>query len=348
MNEAKIGHNNPPSDLDIIAEKANEKYREIFSNFENLIDASVRLPEAISDDEQAGKVGDYIKQLTGNKKKIEAARVAEKEPYLEKGRLVDAVFNKKKDMLDAVASKAKKIQAEWTRKKEEEERRKREEEAERKRQEQEEAMRKAEEAAAKAEEERKRREAAEAAARLEREKQERLKEEAAKAKLEKEEAERKAKEAKEEAEKERLKAEAAEAEAKRQKAKADEAEAREKRKAAEEEAAQAKRDERASERETNSALKESIRSEKQATKIEKNLDKDSQRASRIRGNQGSVSTVRRVWTGHVLKREELDLEQLRQHIPMEALETAVRSFIRAGGRNLKGASIYEEDEVTVR
>jgi hypothetical protein len=49
-----------------------------------------------------------------------------------------------------------------------------------------------------------------------------------------------------------------------------------------------------------------------------------------------------------IDREEIDLEVLRFHIPADGLEKAVRSFIKAGGRELRGTRIYETTAAVVR
>lgn len=70
--------------------------------------------------------------------------------------------------------------------------------------------------------------------------------------------------------------------------------------------------------------------------------------SRTRGKFGSVSSLRTTWGFEDLDRESLDIEALRHHIPQAALETAVRAFIKAGGRELKGVRIVENTDVVVR
>lgn len=70
--------------------------------------------------------------------------------------------------------------------------------------------------------------------------------------------------------------------------------------------------------------------------------------SRTRGEYGSVSSLRTSWTFRDLDRAQLDLEMLRQHIPADGLEKAVRSFIRAGGRSLAGVVIFETTDAVVR
>lgn len=70
--------------------------------------------------------------------------------------------------------------------------------------------------------------------------------------------------------------------------------------------------------------------------------------SRTRGNLGAVASLRTFWDAENIDRATLDLEALRSHLPMEALEKAVRSFIRAGGRQLTGAHIFENTSTAVR
>ena len=47
-------------------------------------------------------------------------------------------------------------------------------------------------------------------------------------------------------------------------------------------------------------------------------------------------------------RGEIDLEALRHYIPQAAIDTAIRKFIAANGRNLRGAEIVEEATSIVR
>ncbi len=70
--------------------------------------------------------------------------------------------------------------------------------------------------------------------------------------------------------------------------------------------------------------------------------------SRTRSAAGSVASLKREWTFRNLDRAELDLNELRYHIPEAALEQAVRSFIKAGGRKLDGVEIYEDVVSQVR
>lgn len=70
--------------------------------------------------------------------------------------------------------------------------------------------------------------------------------------------------------------------------------------------------------------------------------------SQTRGEYGSMSSLRTSWVFDGVNRETLDLETLRQHLPFDALEKAIRSFIKAGGRELRGTTIFETTNAVVR
>jgi hypothetical protein len=70
--------------------------------------------------------------------------------------------------------------------------------------------------------------------------------------------------------------------------------------------------------------------------------------SRTRGDYGSMASLRTVWVGEITDRKTLDLEKLRQHLPLDGLERAVNAFVKAGGRDLPGAKIYEKSTAVVR
>lgn len=61
---------------------------------------------------------------------------------------------------------------------------------------------------------------------------------------------------------------------------------------------------------------------------------------KIRGEFGSVASIKENWTFSDLDPAIIDLEQLRPHIAIEAIQQAVRRFVRAGGRELKGVRIF--------
>lgn len=63
--------------------------------------------------------------------------------------------------------------------------------------------------------------------------------------------------------------------------------------------------------------------------------------SRARGTLGTASSLRTRWVGEIVDLATLDLEALRPHLPSDALQQAVNAFVRAKGRELRGAKIHE-------
>ena len=102
-------------------------------------------------------------------------------------------------------------------------------------------------------------------------------------------------------------------------------------------------------------LTQALEAERRAQEAAADADKAAKLAnagpaemSRTRGDFGSVSSLRRYWTFSDLDREGLDLETLRPYLAIAALESAVRQFIKAGGRDLAGVEIYETTDAVVR
>lgn len=251
-----IGDNMPP-ETPPIRDRLVEDYAALAKRRDELIEAADRAPATVEDEDTAGKIGDFIKQLTAAHKNAEAARVDEKEFFLDGGRQVDGFF---KTITEPLAKAKKLIEArltEYQRKKAAEERRRREEE------------------------------------------------------------ERKARE-----EADRLAKEAAErAAALAQESDLDEA-------LAAEEAAKAA-----------AAV---------ASKAHQETSANAADLSRTRGDYGSVASLRTFWNFRNLDRDKLDLAPLRAHLPQDGLEKAVRSFIKAGGRDLNGVEIFEDAATVVR
>jgi hypothetical protein len=63
-------------------------------------------------------------------------------------------------------------------------------------------------------------------------------------------------------------------------------------------------------------------------------------------SRGTV-TLKAPWTGVIEDITQLDLEKLRPYLSFDALDRAVRAFARNGGRELKGARIYQDRKVLV-
>lgn len=93
---------------------------------------------------------------------------------------------------------------------------------------------------------------------------------------------------------------------------------------------------------------EAKRKAEQAAKAQREAEAKNAELSRARSAAGSVASLTTFWNFRNLDRAELDLNALREHLPQAALEQAVRSFIKAGGRKLAGVEIFEDAKSTVR
>ena len=259
MSLAERLHNNPPADLlvgDALRDKLRDENYELIQRRDQLLEASTRIPP-ITDDDVAGKVADYVKQLTALVKASETQRTGAKEPYLEGGRNVDGFFKAVTDPIEKVKMAVQKQLTTYLREKEEAERR-------------------------------------------ERIAQERI-----------------AREAAAQAAREAAAAAAAAADA--------------------------------------ASLDAAVEAEKVAEVAAADLAKASAAAdvkpaelTRTRGEYGSMSSLRTEWVFDEIDRAALDLEALRPYLPTDGLEKAVRGFIKAGGRQLRGTTIYESTKAVVR
>lgn len=85
-----------------------------------------------------------------------------------------------------------------------------------------------------------------------------------------------------------------------------------------------------------------------AVKAQKVAEVKPAELSRTRGDYGAVASLRTFWDFTELDRDAIDLEKLRPHLAVDAIEKAVRSYIRAGGRRLAGVRIFENTASAVR
>lgn len=254
-----LNHNNPPPDLlvgDSLREKLQDENRDLLKRRDELLAAAQRIPPIDSDD-IAGRVSDFVKQLTALNKAAETKRTGAKEPYLEGGRNIDGFFKAITDPVEKIKNIVQISLTKYLRDK-----------ADRERHERMEQERLAREAAAKAQ-----READEQARAL----------------------------------------------------------------ANEQQLAAAIEAERAAEVAQADAVKAVQAAEAKPAEL-----------SRTRGEYGSVTSLRTEWVFDDLDRATLDLEALRPYLPTDGLEKALRAFIRAGGREIKGARIFETTAAVVR
>lgn len=249
-----LRNSEPMSDAEALQNRLAEDNQSLIKRQVDLIAAEARLPE-IANDDSAGKVSDYIKQVTSCSKALDTARVGAKEPFLEGGRTVDGFFKSYTDPLAALKKRIESKLGAYLREKEAAERRRREEEA--------------------------RKAAEEAAAR-----------EAETMKL---------------AEVEGLAPAVA-----------------------------------------NAALDGAVAAQATAEQAQKAAEAKPAELARTRGDFGSLATLSRQWTFKDLNRDAIDLEALRPHLPLDGLEKAVRAAIKAGAREIRGVTIYEDAKASVR
>lgn len=107
MTESMIGHNNPPTDAEILKDTLTSKNAETLERAMELCLAAERAPSVISDDETKEKITSFLGSIAKCEKALEAKRVAEKEPYLTLGRVVDGFFKGHTDKLAKARSKVK-------------------------------------------------------------------------------------------------------------------------------------------------------------------------------------------------------------------------------------------------
>lgn len=142
---ATVGHNNPPSLREVLA----ENYSGLTGDVEAIASKADGAPKNVTSEADLTTVGDIVKDVRQLTKRVDLARVSEKEPYLQGGRDVDAFFKVLTERLDRITKTLEGRATEYQREKATEERRRREEEARRLREQEErqrEIARKAEEA----------------------------------------------------------------------------------------------------------------------------------------------------------------------------------------------------------
>ena len=69
--------------------------------------------------------------------------------------------------------------------------------------------------------------------------------------------------------------------------------------------------------------------------------------SRQHSGAGTVASLRTMWKCTGFDHQTVDLGALRHHLSRDAIEKAIRAYIRAGGRELRGATITEVSESRV-
>src|SRR5215472_11476761 len=90
--ESMLGHNAPPSAIEALRAQLAEDSAPLIARRDELLDAAARVPNEIADEEMAGRVGDFVKQVMACMKVAETARTSSKEPYRQGGQAVDGFF----------------------------------------------------------------------------------------------------------------------------------------------------------------------------------------------------------------------------------------------------------------
>lgn len=90
-NTAPMGHNFPPSEIEILRDRIAEQEHDIRSGLQSIEKKPV--PDVITDDKQAGELTDRLKNLRNVKKAVEGAHKSIKAPYFECGKVADAWKN---------------------------------------------------------------------------------------------------------------------------------------------------------------------------------------------------------------------------------------------------------------
>ena len=63
---------------------------------------------------------------------------------------------------------------------------------------------------------------------------------------------------------------------------------------------------------------------------------------------GTTTTLRTSWEFEVTDRAKVDLEALRPYLGADAVDKAIRAAIRAGGREISGVRIYQDQKASIR
>lgn len=100
QNNSMIGHNRAPSDMEIMAEQFSERYENLLREVGDLIIRVNNAPKIIEDEKMADYFTVFSKNCHVKIKELETVRVLEKNPYLEKSRIVDGYFKTIQDKLE--------------------------------------------------------------------------------------------------------------------------------------------------------------------------------------------------------------------------------------------------------
>lgn len=98
----------------------------------------------------------------------------------------------------------------------------------------------------------------------------------------------------------------------------------------------------------DAALDDAIALEDQANVAAEATQASNAELSRTRTDLGVVSSLNTFWDFEIENKDALDLDKLRPYLPMDAIEKATRAYVKAGGRDLNGARIFQNTKVVNR
>lgn len=324
---ATIGDNNPP-----LKEQLEIRHEEIFRRLDELIEDAKSAPTEIETDQACGDVQDLVRMMRKALNAAEEARKAEKEPFDDAVKIVNATFKKPSEALEAVM---KDLKARTEKFLEAKKAREAARLAEIARLEREERERKAAEAAA-AERRKQEAEEAERKARAAAEEAERRREQA---RREEEAARERAKKATEEAEREEARLLAIKARGEQDRATVAKIEA-------EAEAREAKGEAREANKEAVLLTGDAVRAEKRAERIDAAIE-DGAALSRTRGDLGTVGSLAKRWTYRVVDFNALPLDTLRPFLARDAIDAAIFRLMQTGVRELPGVIFEQVEEARI-
>lgn len=116
-----IGHNEPPSELELLPERLKDETREIHATVTGLQARVELLPKTIDDERMAGTVSDLVKEIMTAAKQYEEKRKTIKEPYAKCAKAVDDFFRPTGFLLETLRARGLKVLDQYSRKKAQEE-----------------------------------------------------------------------------------------------------------------------------------------------------------------------------------------------------------------------------------
>jgi DNA-binding protein H-NS len=96
------------------------------------------------------------------------------------------------------------------------------------------------------------------------------------------------------------------------------------------------------------ALDNAIQTENAANIIDMQANAKSGLVTPMRSESGASASMRVSWVVEIDSLNDVDLESLRLYLSPDDVLKAARAYVRAGGRDLKGARIYQKTETVVR